>query len=212
MQKLTPYIIKFIKKKSAGACPQTLLGRHCADDARQPPPPRQPPPSQLTTPPPPPTLGTGLHTVWHSSADYPNFQESLPPPLPCNHIVIFLYKSKPNLNRMVMQNCSWHNHAWEINRSSPKPNLINTILCGCTSANSVSVGDGEKVIFCLITNGNRYMPISLRAQLRLHANTAPPIGTPSRLAVSKGGGSSCATPPLTTKDPTKAWVIINNIF
>ena len=38
MQKLTPYSIKFIQKHSGGACPQTLLGRHCADDARPPPP------------------------------------------------------------------------------------------------------------------------------------------------------------------------------
>ena len=37
MQKLTPYSIRFIKKNSGGACPQTLLGRHCADGA---PPPR----------------------------------------------------------------------------------------------------------------------------------------------------------------------------
>ena len=52
MQKLTPYSIKFLNKMSGGACPQTLLGRHCAD---APP----PPPSQLTTPPPWSTLGTG---------------------------------------------------------------------------------------------------------------------------------------------------------
>ena len=31
--------IKFIKRNSGGACPQTLLGRHCADGARAPPPP-----------------------------------------------------------------------------------------------------------------------------------------------------------------------------
>ena len=35
------------KKKSGGACPQTLLGRDCADGTPPPPPPA----SQLTTPP-----------------------------------------------------------------------------------------------------------------------------------------------------------------
>ena len=50
MQKLTPYSIKFIKRNSGGACPQTLLGRHCADDALHPP----PPPKPINDPPPPP--------------------------------------------------------------------------------------------------------------------------------------------------------------
>ena len=57
MQKLTPYSIKFIKKKSGGAFPQTFLGRHCADGARHPPPP------QPINAPPPATLGTGLLTA-----------------------------------------------------------------------------------------------------------------------------------------------------
>ena len=39
MQKLTPYSIKFIKK-ILEACPQTLLGRHCAGGARHSPPPQ----------------------------------------------------------------------------------------------------------------------------------------------------------------------------
>ena len=43
-----------VLKKIGGACPQTLLGRHCADGARHPPP---PPPSQLTSPSPSPLLG-----------------------------------------------------------------------------------------------------------------------------------------------------------
>ena len=55
MQKLTPYSIKFIKKDSGGACPQTLLGRHYADGARHPPPPPQP----INDPPPPVNPGYG---------------------------------------------------------------------------------------------------------------------------------------------------------
>ena len=63
MQKLTPYSIKFIEQNSGRACPQTLLGRHCADGARPPPPqPINDPPPSLVNPGYRPD--TGLMVYW----------------------------------------------------------------------------------------------------------------------------------------------------